>query len=166
MPNTFKYTLATACLLASSCALADILIPINLTAPQGIGKPIGEITAKQTPHGVLFIPQLHDLPPGQHGIHVHQNPSCLDNGMAAGDHLDPQHTDQHRGPYGKGHLGDLPVLKVDKAGNATAAILAPRLRLNDLKNHALVIHAGGDNYEDTPEKLGGGGARIACGIIK
>ncbi len=28
-----------------------------------------------------------------------------------------------------------------------------------------MIHAGGDNYSDTPEKLGGGGARVACGVI-
>jgi superoxide dismutase, Cu-Zn family len=166
MFKTLKGILATACFLISSCALADIIIPINLTAPQGVGTLIGEITAKQTPHGVLFIPQLHDLPPGNHGIHIHQNPSCLNNGMAAGDHFDPQHTEQHRGPYGTGHLGDLPVLKVDKEGKATAAILAPRIKLDDLKNHSLVIHAGGDNYADTPEKLGGGGARIACGVIK
>lgn len=29
-----------------------------------------------------------------------------------------------------------------------------------------MIHAGGDNYSDKPEKLGGGGSRIACGVIK
>jgi Cu-Zn family superoxide dismutase len=29
-----------------------------------------------------------------------------------------------------------------------------------------MIHSGGDNYSDVPEKLGGGGGRIACGVIK
>ncbi|WP_324128836.1 superoxide dismutase family protein, partial [Acinetobacter baumannii] len=29
-----------------------------------------------------------------------------------------------------------------------------------------MIHAGGDNYSDSPQPLGGGGARIACGVIK
>jgi putative ABC transport system substrate-binding protein len=28
------------------------------------------------------------------------------------------------------------------------------------------IHAGGDNYSDQPAPLGGGGARIACGVAK
>jgi Cu-Zn family superoxide dismutase len=28
-----------------------------------------------------------------------------------------------------------------------------------------MIHAGGDNYADQPAPLGGGGARIACGVI-
>jgi superoxide dismutase, Cu-Zn family len=29
-----------------------------------------------------------------------------------------------------------------------------------------MIHSGGDNYSDAPAPLGGGGARIACGVIK
>ena len=28
-----------------------------------------------------------------------------------------------------------------------------------------MIHAGGDNYSDEPQPLGGGGGRIACGVI-
>jgi len=46
-------------------------------------------------------------------------------------------------------------------------VLAPRLkRLEELKGHALMVHAGGDNYADQPKPLGGGGARVACGVIK
>jgi Cu-Zn family superoxide dismutase len=45
-------------------------------------------------------------------------------------------------------------------------VLAPKLKVADLKGKSLMIHAGGDNYSDTPEVLGGGGARIACGAIK
>ena len=29
-----------------------------------------------------------------------------------------------------------------------------------------MIHAGGDNYSDLPKPLGGGGDRIACGVIQ
>jgi Cu-Zn family superoxide dismutase len=29
-----------------------------------------------------------------------------------------------------------------------------------------MIHAGGDNYADQPKPLGGGGERIACGVIQ
>ena len=28
-----------------------------------------------------------------------------------------------------------------------------------------MIHSGGDNYSDAPEKNGGGGERIACGVM-
>ncbi|MRR17699.1 MAG: superoxide dismutase [Cu-Zn] SodC1, partial [Deltaproteobacteria bacterium] len=31
---------------------------------------------------------------------------------------------------------------------------------------SLMIHVGGDNYSDVPEKLGGGGGRLACGVVK
>ncbi len=85
--------------------------------------------------------------------------------MAAGGHLDPSKTTQHLGPYSdQGHLGDLPALIVDKDGNANLPMLAPRLKIADILNHSLMIHAGGDNYSDNPT-LGGGGARIACGVI-
>jgi Cu-Zn family superoxide dismutase len=87
-------------------------------------------------------------------------------GLAAGGHFDPEHTDVHKGPYGNGHLGDLPALFVDTSGQADHPVLAPRLQLKDLKGHALVIQAGGDNYSDNPKALGGGGARIACGVVE
>ena len=166
MFNLLKLLFASICLLICNIALADISIPMYLTSQQGLGASIGTIIATQKTYGVLLTPNLHNLPPGLHGFHIHQNPSCLDNGMAAGDHFDPFHSSQHLGPYRKGHLGDLPVLAVDKNGNAILPILAPRLRLSELKNHSLIIHAGSDNYSDVPAKLGGGGVRIACGIIK
>jgi Cu-Zn family superoxide dismutase len=40
-----------------------------------------------------------------------------------------------------------------------------RLGVDDLRGHALMIHEGGDNYSDQPKPLGGGGARIACGVV-
>lgn len=45
-------------------------------------------------------------------------------------------------------------------------MLAPRLKLADLQGRAIMIHAGGDNYADEPSKLGGGGSRVACGVVK
>jgi Cu-Zn family superoxide dismutase len=51
-------------------------------------------------------------------------------------------------------------------GKADYAVLAPRLKMEDIQSRAIIIHAGGDNYSDQPAALGGGGARIACGIIK
>jgi Cu-Zn family superoxide dismutase len=70
------------------------------------------------------------------------------------------------GPFDKhGHRGDLPVLIVDENGNATIPFLAPNFKVATMKKHALIIHADGDTYSDTPQKNGGGGLRIACGVI-
>ena len=84
----------------------------------------------------------------------------------AGGHLDPQHTGKHEGPAGNGHLGDLPVLQVAGDGNATQTQIAPHIKdVAVLRGRSVVIHIGGDNYSDQPQPLGGGGARIACGVI-
>ena len=148
-------------------ACASVIIPMYLVDANGQGKSIGTIKAEDSFCGVLLTPNLHDLPPGLHGFHVHVKPDCGDKGMAAGGHLDPGGTNEHNGPYAKvGHLGDLPVLIVDQNGMATLPTLAPRFKLDAIIGHAFMIHANGDNYSDKPEKLGGGGARIACGVIK
>ena len=128
------------------------------------GSSLGQVVFEDSKYGLLINPKLHGLPEGLHGFHVHQHPDCSHAGMSAGGHLDPANTNSHQGPYGNGHLGDLPVLVVDKQGNATITVLAPRLKIKDIHGHALMIHADGDNYSDTPP-LGGGGARIACGKI-
>ncbi|EAM7069777.1 superoxide dismutase [Cu-Zn] [Salmonella enterica] len=162
--------------VAGVASAATMSIPMNEALPSGNGKALGEITVTETPYGLLFQPHLSGLVPGIHGFHVHTSPSCLpgiENGkevpaLQAGGHLDPGKTGKHLGPYNdKGHLGDLPGLVVNADGTATYELLAPRLKsLSELKGHSLMIHAGGDNYSDNPAKLGGGGARFACGVVK
>src|SRR5262249_24970487 len=87
-------------------------------------------------------------------------------GMAAGGHYDPANTGKALGPLGEGHKGDLPALTVDADGRATKDVVAPHLKVSDVKGHSIMIHVGGDNYSDQPAPLGGGGARIACGVAK
>ncbi|CAK01548.1 superoxide dismutase family protein [Bartonella tribocorum] len=135
-------------------------------------KAIGSIKIEENAYGLIFIPNLSTLPEGMHGFHVHVNPSCDTKdgiiGGSAGGHYDPEHTEKHLGPYNvNGHLGDLPALYVDKKGNATMSVLAPRLKkISEITGHSLMIHLGADNQSDEPLPLGGGGARLACGIIK
>lgn len=131
-------------------------------------QPVGTIVVQETPYGLLFTPNLRGLPSGVHGFHVHQHPSCVDHGMGSGGHLDPNRTNKHLGPYNpEGHLGDLPALYVEKDGTATLPVLAPKLKkIKAIESHALIIHEGKDNYQDTPEKLGGGKSRMFCGRVK
>ena len=75
-------------------------------------------------------------------------------------------TGHHYGPYNsKGHLGDLPALYINADGSITVPVVAPRLTVKDTLGHSLMIHNGGDNYSDDPKLLGGGGARMVCGVI-
>ncbi len=159
--------LATAASAATETTLHQV-------STQGIGDAIGTITLEDSDQGLKLTPNLKGLTPGAHGFHVHQNPSCEPGkkdgkpgaALAAGGHYDPEHTGKHEGPQGHGHEGDLPVLMVKADGTATDAVVAPHLHLADVVGHSLMIHVGGDNYSDTPEKLGGGGARFACGVVK
>ena len=123
----------------------------------------------------MFKLGLNGLPPGAHGFHVHENGDCdpnLVNGAripagGAGGHFDPNHTGKHAGPAGEGHFGDLPLIEVAADGTANQSLVAPRIKDPvSLKGHAVVIHSGGDNYSDLPSRLGGGGSRIACGVIE
>ena len=58
------------------------------------------------------------------------------------------------------------VAKVGDRVQVKVLSVDPARKRIGLSIKALVIHAGGDNYRDTPEPLGGGGARIACGVVK
>ena len=149
------------------------LIQVYQVDAKGVGASIGTVTFKQTAKGLLITPALGKLSPGEHGFHIHENGSCeaaLKDGkmgaaLAAGGHLNPEKVAHHGTPE-NGHLGDLPALTVNDKGFATTPVLAPRLKLTDIQGRAIMIHAGGDNYSDSPKPLGGGGDRVACGVIK
>jgi superoxide dismutase, Cu-Zn family len=172
--------------IASLCSLSILLVgiriadaatavaSINSITETGIGEALGTVTFRDSAAGLLITPKLSGLPPGPHGFHIHEKANCGPGvnegkpaaGFAAGGHYDPAHTRKHLGPLSTaGHRGDLPVLVVDSKGDATAAVTAPHLTVAEIRNRSVMIHAGGDNYSDTPKPLGGGGARIACGVI-
>ncbi|MBK7236409.1 MAG: superoxide dismutase family protein [Sterolibacteriaceae bacterium] len=168
--------LAAAVLLAGvafeSMAEGGLTIPMNVVDENGVGAKAGQVVVSETKYGLVFTPALAGMPAGLHGFHVHENPSCQPKekdgkkvaALAAGGHYDPLKTGKHGFPWGDGHLGDLPPLYVDSEGKATQAVLAPRLKLADLAGRSLMIHVGGDNHADHPAPLGGGGARIVCGV--
>lgn len=165
---------AAMVMLLSGAARADITVPMNMVDEKGVGSAVGQIVISESPYGLVFTPALSGLAPGLHGFHVHENPSCapmekdgkMVAALAAGGHYDPTGSKKHGLPWGDGHLGDLPALYVDASGSATNPVLAPRLKLADVKGRSLMIHVGGDNHADHPAPLGGGGARLACGVIQ
>lgn len=165
MQIAISYIAITICSIGA--VYANTIVPMQLMEKNNTAVDIGSITAQDSQYGLLIIPNLSHLPPGSHGFHLHTNPACDQQGKAAGNHFDPRNTGKHAGPYSNiGHLGDLPPLFVDNSGNAKTIVLAPRLKEADLKNHSFILHRGGDNFSDTPKKLGGGGARLACGVIR
>ncbi len=165
---------ASALMLAAGTALAGQSVEIYRLTPEGPGASLGTVELSDTGYGLLLVPDLAGLEPGEHGFHVHANGNCgpaekdgkTVPGLAAGGHFDPKGSGDHEGPSGQGHLGDLPVLLVSGDGSASHPVEASRLSVAAVQGRALIVHGGGDNYSDEPAALGDGGARVACGIIR
>src|SRR5271166_119783 len=164
-------------LLLGSAAFAANRVPTfaaYVVDPKG--KALGVVTFVGVAGGTEFRVDVHDLPPGLHGMHIHEYGSCnplVDTkgvstpfGAARG-HYDPTMSHMHLGPEGAGHYGDLPSLNVDAAGVGTTPFFIQRFSVegaNSIVGRSIVIHANPDNYTDTPPN-GGSGSRIACGEI-
>lgn len=126
---------------------------------------VGSIKFEDGEFGVLITPDLSGLAPGLYGFHVHEGSQCGSHDSMGG-HLDPAKAGRHEGPYGGGHLGDLPNLTVDADGKAWVPVLAPRLKLSDIKGRAAMLHAKPDHYDHHGEHSHGtGGDGIYCGEI-
>ena len=160
----------TGCQNSKSLAKADVYLTSGSESQK-----IGYVMFEDTPKGLFVKADLKGLPSGEHGFHIHENPDCqampdkngeMQPALAAGGHYDPEHTGKHFGPHGQGHKGDMPVLNVAADGTVQTDFFLKDLTVDEIKSRSVIIHAGGDNYKDKPLPLGGGGARIACGIIK
>ncbi len=115
--------------------------------------------------GVDIKLDLHDLPPGGHGIHLHRDPVCEPpDFQSAGGHMDP-YGKQHGLKNADGpHAGDMENIIVDKNGKFKGTVEAKYVSMEQLKaGRALVIHANADDQMTDP--AGNSGARIACGVI-
>ena len=172
MKKPFVLSLCILCSCSSynkEVSVANIYSTSNRT-------PMGTVEFSDSSKGLLVKVDIENLSKGEHGFHIHTNPSCenildkngkLQLGLGAGGHYDPNKTQKHLGPNNSlGHKGDLPVLKTNEDGVVYNKFYINNLKLSDIKNRSVVIHANGDNYSDTPVELGGGGERIACGIIE
>lgn len=160
---------------AAALHAGEMAITIHQVTAHGIGDAAGEVRLKDTAFGLLVTPDLQGFAPGTYAVHVHENPDCGPTKMhghgmpagAAGGHFDPEGTGRHEGPYGTGHLGDLPVMIAEQDGRVSIPVLAPRLKVSDVQGRALMIHSGADRYAaHAAHHHGKGGARMYCGVIE
>ena len=140
------------------------------------GNVVGTATIQASPGGGLQINfNITKLPPGQHGVHIHNVAKCEAPDFAtAGPHFNPTNkkhgTQNPEGPHG-GDIGG--NLTVDADGTAKRVLTDPRLTLGPAtdansiwsgEGKSIVIHAAADDMKTDPS--GNSGARIACGVIE
>ena len=129
----------------------------------------GTVRFEQRGDDVQVTAQVSGLKPNQeHGFHAHEKGDCSSgDGMSAGGHFNPSGK-PHGTQDGDHHAGDLPALKADASGRATATFVLHGVSLGsgpaDLLGRGLIVHAAPDDYKTQP--TGNSGARIACGVIR
>jgi superoxide dismutase, Cu-Zn family len=135
------------------------------------GKAVGTITLSPQGTGISLKLHLHDLPPGQHAIHFHQNPKCdAPDFKSAGPHFNPDGKKHGlENPEGH-HAGDMQNFVIDVKGKADVTLEDSDVTLGDGPHSlfsnsgtAIVIHAKADDMKTDPS--GNSGDRIACGVV-
>lgn len=119
------------------------------------------------------------LTPGDHGFHLHRDPTCddadsdddgaLEPAGAAGPHWDPLGTNNHAGPdtpFDERHAGDMGNITAGSDGTARVDLVADGLSVDgqySVRGHALMVHSDRDDLETDPG--GNSGTRVGCGVV-
>lgn len=137
------------------------------------GKALGTADFSAVNHGVLIVLDLHGLPPGAHGVHLHVSGNCdAKSGFTrAGPILSLAPGRKHGYLAEDGPLaGDLPNQFAGTDGRLHASMVSTGFSLGNGKRSifdrdgvALILDQRGDDYRTQP--LGNAGLRIGCGVV-
>ncbi|MBC7395985.1 MAG: superoxide dismutase family protein [Bdellovibrionales bacterium] len=148
---------------------------VNVEMKNAKGESIGSAwvaPAKEGDKGIVVQLDLHGLPEGTHGIHIHEKASCVGPDFkSAGGHFSPTKHDHGAKAKQGPHAGDLGNIKVGSDGMLQTRLYNDHVdlgvSLQSLQQGAgtsIIIHAKEDDEKSQP--AGNSGDRIACGVIE
>jgi Cu-Zn family superoxide dismutase len=165
-----------ALLVASTGVAVAQVVGANAELKDTEGNDVGTAEFAEGPGGVATTVDLQPgqkaVGPGEHAVHIHEKGDCSSSDFkSAGEHFNPQGKEHgFENPKGP-HAGDLPDIKVNEDGSATAQAKTDRVTLSkgetslfDSDGSALVIHAKADDFKTDPS--GESGDRQVCGKIQ
>ncbi|XP_059691091.1 LOW QUALITY PROTEIN: copper chaperone for superoxide dismutase [Gavia stellata] len=109
------------------------------------------------------------LPPGPHGLHVHEFGDLSRPCDSCGGHFNPD-GERHGGPQDQHrHVGDLGNIWADAEGRASFRMEDSRLKVWDIIGRSVVVDAGEDDLGRGSHPLsrvtGNSGPGLACGVV-
>ena len=132
--------------------------------------PLGEVHFQQAAYDLTRVTvRAREVPPGAHGLHVHQSGDRSRGCASMGAHYSRSALDTHGGRCdAPRHTGDLGNVTADARGNVHEQFYAS-LRVQEILGRGVVLHEGrddcgrGGNQESL--RTGNAGARYACGVV-
>jgi len=129
----------------------------------------GTVHFHESRHNTHIFANLTGLPPGRHGIHIHEIGDCSapDAGNDGG-HFNPQ-VHKHGAPDASDHhAGDLGNIEADAQGRGrldwTVDFLTVWGGPNSVIGKTVIVHAQQDDLQSQPD--GNSGSRLACGKVQ
>ena len=166
--HRLNYLVCGLLLVMTATAIAKTKVELK----DAQGKSIGTALLWDGASGVNVDLQLHDLTPGEHGIHFHQVPKCEGPDFkSAGGHFNPESKKHGFDSPDGHHAGDMKNFTVGADGKAknihvedqdVTLKAGPHSLLTN--GAAIVVHAKADDYKTDPS--GNSGDRVACGVIE
>jgi superoxide dismutase, Cu-Zn family len=155
---------------AAPAGSADTGKTVRVTfEPKSGSQLAGTATLTETPAGVRVLASLENVPPGEHGAHVHEKGDCsAPDGSSAGEHFNPTAHPHGLPQTGQRHLGDLGNVSIGGDGTGTIDIVASGANLepndpNSFLGKAIIVH---EKKDDGSQPSGNAGGRIGCTVIQ